>query len=147
MLITNDCIGCKPIVSQAKTDTGSIFSSWKNKEPVVELEILFGDSEYKYLTGGKVYIRPYLEIPPFMKETFTLREQEFILVPKIMIVGYEAPYVPTGWSTAVSSVPSIWQAPSQPVHVPPEGVSYTVTYNNAPKNNCPCGCSYCKFEV
>ena len=82
--ISNKQVACKPYkVTAAKSG----FEAWDVKSPLVELEVVFGDSEDDYSAGAKVYIRPFLDVPGWIKEVYTLNGQEISFIPKDFIVA------------------------------------------------------------
>jgi hypothetical protein len=97
-----------------------------SKANLVELEVVFGDAEYKYNPGGKVLIKPYIDVPPYIKDSYVYEEQEFLMIPKNMIVGYQPP----SWSdNSNTTAPSIWTVPKyygDPFTVP--GANTSVSY-------------------
>lgn len=82
--ISNKQVACKPYkVMAAKSG----FEAWDVKSPLVELEVVFGDSEGDYSSGAKVYVRPFLDVPGWIKEVYTLNGQEISFIPKDFIVA------------------------------------------------------------
>ncbi len=86
-VIPNRYVACKPY--QPQESKGGVFSSWELKNPLVELEIVFGDKEGEFLPGSNIYVRPFLDAPGWAKEIFTFGGREVVLVPKEVIVGYK----------------------------------------------------------
>jgi hypothetical protein len=86
-VIPNKYVACKPY--KAVENKSSVFSSWELKNPLVELEVVFSDMESEYVPGSNIYVRPFLDPPSWIKDVFTLNNQEIILVPKDFIVGYK----------------------------------------------------------
>jgi len=82
--ISNKQVACKPYKAVAAK---SGFEAWDVKSPLVELEVVFGDSEGDYLPGSKVFVRPFLDVPGWIKEVYTLNGQEISFIPKDFIVA------------------------------------------------------------
>ena len=87
IVIPNKFVACKPY--QAVENKGSVFSDWQLKNPFVELEVVFSDKEGEYIPGSNVYVRPFLDVPGWIKDVFSFCGKEVILVPKEYIVGYK----------------------------------------------------------
>ncbi len=105
--ISNKQVACKPYkVTAAKSG----FEAWDIKSPLVELEVVFGDSEGDYPVGAKVYVRPFLDVPGWIKEVYTLNGQEISFIPKDFIVAstyqksvWQPPH--SVWTSAYATYP------------------------------------------
>ncbi len=82
--IANKQVACKPL---KVTKTKSGFDTWDSKQSLVELEVVFSDRENEYEAKSKVYVRPFLETPGWLKEVFTLNGEDVVFVPKDFIVA------------------------------------------------------------
>lgn len=87
IVIPNKYVACKPY--KPNENKNSVFTAWELKNPLVELEVVFQDKEKEYIPGSFIYVRPFLEQPSWIKDSFTLNGQEIILIPKEQIVGYK----------------------------------------------------------
>ncbi len=85
-LTCNKRVACKPLLTA--TSSKSAFSDWQTKNQCIELDVVFQTSQDEYAPGDKVYIRPYIDVPTFLNEVYTLGGQEVVLVPFEMIVAY-----------------------------------------------------------
>jgi len=123
--ISNKQVACKPYKAVAAK---SGFEAWDVKSPLVELEVVFGDSEGSYPAGCKVYVRPFLDVPGWIKEVYTLNGQEISFIPKDFIVASTC-QKPV-WQSAYpwwSTVPPDYSVCSGAAPVP-SVTSFTVTF-------------------
>ena len=81
----NNLVGCKPY--KPAENKSSVFSSWEVKNPLVELEVVLPDNQFKFPTGSKVYVRPFLDAPPWVRDVFTVGGTEVIMVPVEVVVA------------------------------------------------------------
>ncbi len=84
----NGKVACRPL--QASVSSQSAFSDWQSKNQCIELDVIFGTSKDEYMTGDKIYVRPFIDSPVFLNEIFTLHGKEVVLVPFEMVVAYRS---------------------------------------------------------
>ena len=82
----NKFIACAPYKGR-EAHKGSLFAEWQLQNPIVELEVLLKDDEAMVKPGDKVYLRPFLELPSYLKETFNFDGTDVVLVPRDFVVA------------------------------------------------------------